>query len=134
MELWRIVHTYDNGENYVGKRDIEFVQGTAEDVHKYLANKVGYDSKNLIDFYVTKNDADGCFCPTIIANNFGWDRLQYVKASHRKGRFGTDCYSFCREATNICYAQIVGYNGYKGWDTDTYVASPISFDEIVKTL
>lgn len=129
--LWKINYSYEHNEpyeDYISKTAVWYVEGSKEQVQQYLANETGYDPNNLIDFDVEKedNEEDGLVCPTIIANDYGDDRLATVKATYNS-REGI--YIFHRDAANVIYATI-----NDDFDTEEYIATPVTLDDIITKL
>ena len=129
--IWRINYSYDHSEPYEDfftKTEVWYVEGSKEQVQQYLANKTGYDPNNLIDFDVEKedNEEDGLVCPTIIANDYGADRLTTVKATYNSRERK---YIFYRNAANIVYATI-----NDDFDTEEFIAVPVTLDDIITKL
>ena len=139
--IWRINYHYDNGQGYEDHYTydrVEYVQGTADDVRKYLAETTGYDANNLVDFDVTEMKKRNCYCPRSISKDYP------VKATYsecdRDDWENNERFDFYQEDGNkIIFAYVENAfrdddPKYDIWETNEYIAIPTTLDKIVKIL
>ena len=148
-DLWKISIHYDNGDSYEmhdAWDDVEYVQGTADDVHKYLMKVTGYDPNNLVDFDIAEHRKVNCDCPQCIEHSWN-PSVPVIKAtpSKREGYDERLCNEFAfhkegKDESEIIYAFVrQTYEShdnpkYDTWDTNEYIATPTTLDQIVKVL
>lgn len=132
--IWKIERFYDNGELYEDNQQTEktfYVQGTKDQLCKYLTNETGYDPENLVE--VSKDDYSEIYCCHLgsIFDYYG----PCVKATFSECDRGTK-FSFYKENENeIIFAYVEKQNhNYAEWETVIYTATPTTLDEIITVL
>ena len=112
-------------------RETFYVQGSKGQLCKYLADKTGYNPKNLVE--VSKDDYSDIYCCPILSV-CNWDE-PCVKATFSKCDRGTK-FSFYKENENeIIFAYVEKQNHkYAEWETVTYTATTTTLDKIITVL